>query len=253
MSAHLRGLGETLATFLASERFLSGVSPHVVVQRRCPSKRAWTETTFKWAFVVVGHHMSSQFCGVSKRHTTMAALKGVVCLAWAYMKSQRRTLCKSLLALTTFPDSNFFFFQNFGIRRWMFVCRGGHRWYGEWWRNAVKRDLSTPVFVVNTWCERLTYFRRKLTWHRKMIMFGQISGWSVFSEMIGIWDNRSYCDVMLHSWNCKDKGFYHVFWAYLFTGFFIMFYYNYGVNSFCSAVSFSIYSIRMAKVAYRLR
>ena len=36
MSTHLRGLGETFATLLTRERFVAGVSAHVIVQRRCP-------------------------------------------------------------------------------------------------------------------------------------------------------------------------------------------------------------------------
>ncbi len=87
MSAHLRGLGETLATFFTRERLLSCVSTHMVVQCRCPSERARAETTFKRSLVVVGYHVSPEFCWVSERQATMTTLKWVVCLTWAYMKS----------------------------------------------------------------------------------------------------------------------------------------------------------------------
>ena len=67
MSAHLGGLGETFTTFFTSERFLSCVGPHMVVQRRCASKCARAETTFKRSLVVMGYNMSPKFCWVSER------------------------------------------------------------------------------------------------------------------------------------------------------------------------------------------
>lgn len=127
MPAHLGGLGETFATLFTRERLLARVSPHVVVQCRRTGECAGAEATFERPVVVVGNHVSPQFCRVSKRQTAMTTLEWVVCLTWAYMKSQCRALCEPLLTLTAFPNSNLFVFHHVGVSRRSFV---GRRCYG---------------------------------------------------------------------------------------------------------------------------
>ena len=89
MAAHLGSLGEGLSTFFARERLLSCVRPHVVVQRRRPSKRARAESTLERSLVVVGYNMSPQFCGVSEGHIAVATVVGIIGLARTHVQPQR--------------------------------------------------------------------------------------------------------------------------------------------------------------------
>ena len=204
MSAHLGGLGETLAAFFTHEWLLPRVGTNMVVQRRCSSKRARAETTFKRTLVVVGHYVSPQLCWVSERQATMTTLEWVVCLTWAYMKSQCRTLCKPLLTLTAFPHSNLFVVQSLPVCRWRVVCGWGDGWGRGRWGTAVRRGLSAPL-VVNTRGECLTYFRRKLTWQCKTVVLCEVRGWAGLSEVVGM----LCCDALLHPWNWgKWKSIY---------------------------------------------